>query len=88
VKASIPYILTLPNLIVLLSEFSIGIHTNSLSVIILLMGSQTKNSIGKMLIGNFLYVSESIVNKFTDDFKDITCAPKKITRFIPPVIPR
>jgi hypothetical protein len=51
-------------------EFSVGIYTNSLSVIILPIRSRTKTFIEKTLVGNFWFVGESVVNKFTDGFTD------------------
>jgi hypothetical protein len=75
-------LVALLNLIVLQIEISVCIYTNNPSVIIFLTGSCWTLSVRKIFVGNFWFVGESAVNKFTDGLQMENTHQKKITRFI------
>lgn len=72
-------------LIILLPKIYVVIYANDLFVIILQIGSLTETILQKILVSNFWYVNESVINKFTDCFIGGKYKLKKITCFIPSV---
>ena len=71
-------LVALLDLIVFQTKTPVYIYINSPSVIIFLTGSCWTLSVGKIFIGNFWFVGEFAVNKFTDGLQMENAHKKKL----------